>query len=763
MADEDDEDMENIKHENIKDSSDVFDGLLEEMQNFSNPDEDDIEETIFPKQDASFNENNSFIVSSAKGTKRKVSDAFPEAKSQEKPLNSLHKRKRIPQIDGSFDSPYVKNKSSRKVRFSRKTSRQVDQIEIGNFPKSLLNDGIYRGGLWSPTKMDPTSTDVLFDSNRPIPTSPTMEIAPVHSSVTISKELKPLYQYTNSTRQRKPPIILNLFDNSAEHDFNFSISGNNQQDFRKMLFRLYPNPPSASKLLASLSDFKIPSTIYTEPFVSNRQDAPQKVMMHRKEHIINDSDISSLAPFDMMHGLYQGIRFWSKIHPLETNLKEKQNFKYITNFRQPPSHSAVKLWLKEKPDLNIKLSKAHVSQLEHPTLKNRHGFKFSQTQISSLNVEKHCLIILSLELHVQTSTSLLPNPEKDPISAIFCCIQSDDDSRMNFLKNSNNSHHVAVFAIRNEKIDMAKSGLSGYALTLVSNERELFDTLISFVRNLDPDILCGWEIQKSSWGYAVQRAKYLFNRDICLELSRVVPDFSNSHSLKEEDEWGHVKQSSLYTSGRIFLNVWRIMRKELALTSYTLENIVFHILHQRIPKFTNQTLSQWFGKGMLFRWRTMKYYIERTKLTIELLNKVEWINQTSEFARVYGVLLYSVLIRGSQFKVEAVMARIARPENFMLNSPSRKRVRMMRAAKSIALNKEPVSQLYANPVAVLDFQSLYPSLMIAYNYCYSTFLGFAGTLCDGNQLGAMEKFRIDPNVMQILQEHVNGIIFNFSN
>lgn len=45
-----------------------------------------------------------------------------------------------------------------------------------------------------------------------------------------------------------------------------------------------------------------------------------------------------------------------------------------------------------------------------------------------------------------------------------------------------------------------------------------------------------------------------------------------------------------------------------------------------------------------------------------------------EFARVFGVDFYSVLTRGSQFKVESVMFKITKPENFMLPSPSREDV-----------------------------------------------------------------------------------------
>ena len=47
----------------------------------------------------------------------------------------------------------------------------------------------------------------------------------------------------------------------------------------------------------------------------------------------------------------------------------------------------------------------------------------------------------------------------------------------------------------------------------------------------------------------------------------------------------------------------------------------------------------------------------------------------------------------------------------------------MAAPESLPLILEPESRFYADPVVVLDFQSLYPSIVIAYNYCFSTCLG----------------------------------------
>jgi DNA polymerase elongation subunit (family B) len=50
------------------------------------------------------------------------------------------------------------------------------------------------------------------------------------------------------------------------------------------------------------------------------------------------------------------------------------------------------------------------------------------------------------------------------------------------------------------------------------------------------------------------------------------------------------------------------------------------------------------------------------------------IAEIREFARVFGVDFFSVISRGSQFKVESFMFRIAKPEGFVLRSPSKQEV-----------------------------------------------------------------------------------------
>lgn len=124
-----------------------------------------------------------------------------------------------------------------------------------------------------------------------------------------------------------------------------------------------------------------------------------------------------------------------------------------------------------------------------------------------------------------------------------------------------------------------------------------------------------------------------------------------------------------------------------------------------------------------YRWKTVEYFIIRAKSNLEIMEKLDLIGQTSEFARVFGIEFYHVLSRGSQYRVESMMLRIAKPMNYIPVSPSVQQRARMRAPECIPLTMEPQSTFYTDPVVVVDFQSLYPSIMIAYNYCYSTCLG----------------------------------------
>jgi len=63
------------------------------------------------------------------------------------------------------------------------------------------------------------------------------------------------------------------------------------------------------------------------------------------------------------------------------------------------------------------------------------------------------------------------------------------------------------------------------------------------------------------------------------------------------------------------------------------------------------------------------------------MGRLDLVGKTTEFAKVYGIEFYHVISRGSQYRVESMMLRIARKLNFIALSASQKQKAQMRAAE----------------------------------------------------------------------------------
>jgi DNA polymerase zeta len=431
----------------------------------------------------------------------------------------------------------------------------------------------------------------------------------------------------------------------------------------------------------------------------------------------------------------------------------------------PPSRSEVIEWFEEleaspassqKAAQNIpaKMNSNFLSQIEGPTQKNAHGFKYSQNGVStSVEHQAQHMSTMSLELHVNTRGTLMANPEEDEITSLFWCIQSEDED----LEVNSHLPGVHVGMIYHGEGERPEAKISK-ALTIEvehePTELDLINRFIDLVRYHDPDIITGYEVHNASWGYVIERARKKYDFDICEELSRTKSQ-SNGRFGKEADQWGFNHSSSVRITGRHMFNIWRAMKGELNLLQYTMENVVFHVLHRRIPHYSPKDLTQWHQSGKPRNiLKVVEYFSSRVQMNLEILEANELAPRTSEQARLLGIDFASVISRGSQFKVESLMFRIAKPENFILISPSRKQVGQQNALECLPLVMEPQSDFYTSPLLVLDFQSLYPSVMIAYNYCYSTFLGRAMHWRGRDKMGFID-YKRQPRLLELLKDKIN--------
>eukprot|EP00916_Digyalum_oweni_P007309 GHVL01012346.1.p1 GENE.GHVL01012346.1~~GHVL01012346.1.p1 ORF type:complete len:898 (+),score=282.58 GHVL01012346.1:248-2695(+) len=184
--------------------------------------------------------------------------------------------------------------------------------------------------------------------------------------------------------------------------------------------------------------------------------------------------------------------------------------------------------------------------------------------------------------------------------------------------------------------------------------------------------------------------------------------------------------------GRILLNIWRVIKSEAKLTCNDVAGVLLEVMGVTVPNILSLTISNWWKIHIKkdikcykrYAYLSIKYTIYKNKYSLLLLDYLEILPRSSQLSRVFGMDLWSVLSRGSQFRVESVLMRVSRKLNYILVSPNKAQVSGQPAIECIPLVLEPESAFYSHPVAVLDFQSLYPSIIIGYNICYSTCLGY---------------------------------------
>lgn len=259
---------------------------------------------------------------------------------------------------------------------------------------------------------------------------------------------------------------------------------------------------------------------------------------------------------------------------------------------------------------------------------------------------------MSIEVHVQTRGQLKPDPEHDKIDCIFYSIQN------NAPESDDIDHRVlGVIVVHDNATENVRllPNIEHLKCQQVKSEQELLMQFVKLIAKYDPDIFAGYEIELASWGYIMQRGAAL-GINLPPLFSRVPAQKVRQNYFEDADNEGTENEYEIKLCGRIFLDVWRLLRSEIALTSYTFENCMYHIVHRRFPCHSYKELTAMWNKSVT-KWTVIEYYLNRVLGTMELLNQLDLIGRTCELAKLFGIQFYEVLSRGSQFRVESMMLR----------------------------------------------------------------------------------------------------------
>lgn len=315
-------------------------------------------------------------------------------------------------------------------------------------------------------------------------------------------------------------------------------------------------------------------------------------------------------------------------------------------------------------------------------------------------------------------------------------------------------------------------------------EKELIQTFCDFLKEQNPDIICGYNTFGFDDGYLVDRCQVL-GISGTVQFGRI-PAYQERHLVSKTFELASGKYDLRYwnATGRLCIDLLLNMRREHSLESFKLDSVASVFLRDKVVKvegrkvFTKSTRGlraqnyvrfetvgnttdpytdkviveevgpnyfvlqddvlkeapknlEWtFAKddvtahelfklhteGPAERARIARYCIQDCDLVLTLMAKLDTLVNARGMAEVCKVPMSFVLLRGQGIKIFSAVAAIASQRNQILRTQARTNTEAEDWSYEGAIVIEPKIDMYLDqPVSVLDFNSLYPSNMIAYN------------------------------------------------
>ncbi len=272
-------------------------------------------------------------------------------------------------------------------------------------------------------------------------------------------------------------------------------------------------------------------------------------------------------------------------------------------------------------------------------------------------------------------------------------------------------------------IDKCCDPVDGIIIEEVDSEEELIETWVKFIIKTDPDILVQYNGYDFDWKYTCARAK-LLNIDYILEnLSRIESKPAHLHEDQlNTSAYGDNTMKYLKMYGVTQFDLMFLIKKEHKLESYKLNNVAEHFTGDKKDDLSPTDLFNYNTSTKDKIALVVKYCAQDTWLLIDLVLKLRIVTNMIGMSNITMVPIQYIELRGQQIRVHTQIAYETKNENFLIPTVDYK----PKDSNDEEENFEGATVLDATPgahfepIAGLDFASLYPSIMIAHNYDYST-------------------------------------------
>ena len=264
------------------------------------------------------------------------------------------------------------------------------------------------------------------------------------------------------------------------------------------------------------------------------------------------------------------------------------------------------------------------------------------------------------------------------------------------------------------------SELDGCIIKSYDTEREMLMAFKEYLMEKDIDIITGWNIFGFDLEYIMKRAVMTGCDQTFYEMSKM-----KNHSCElvykklSSSALGDNDLKILPMPGRFIFDLFHEVKKGYKLDSYKLDNVSkLYLGDNKIDMPPKEMFARFVEEDPVKLREVAEYCIKDTLLPHRLLSKLSILVNLLEMAKATWVPLCYLVERGQQIKVFSLLTKKAREMGFMVPTISWGQYSADGYEGATVLDAQKGA--YYRPITALDFEGLYPSIMMAHNLCYSS-------------------------------------------
>jgi len=248
------------------------------------------------------------------------------------------------------------------------------------------------------------------------------------------------------------------------------------------------------------------------------------------------------------------------------------------------------------------------------------------------------------------------------------------------------------------------------------DETEMLNRFFEILCEYDPDLVVGYNHQDFDIPYITDRVRALVAKGEAIN-----PIVGRDGSKIGYRRFGLLTRTEV--KGRVVVDALPLVRRAFSLKQYTLRAVSKELLNREkldVPPLEME--KYWLDTGEKFK-KFVDYARRDAELALELILSLKLLDKYIALAQVSGSLLQEIVDGGQTSMVETLLLReFGLRDRVLLPKPddgvSAERYEMSSDLKGGEV-LEPKKGLLEN-VLILDYKSLYPTIMMAHNLCYTT-------------------------------------------